>query len=103
MTTPTKAATRSAAEVPPKAAKGKSTGPRTVAGRSVAEVPPKAAKRRSSRNAIKHGILSVQLIPDDRPEERDIFDAMHEALIEEYAPATMMETYLVERTACRFL
>jgi len=66
----------------------KSTGPRTAAG-----------KTSSSRNALKHGLLSAQMVlPDEDPKElAALADAIHECL----APEGEMEQALVDRVvAC---
>lgn len=62
----------------------KSTGPKSAAG-----------KRASSRNALKHGVLSQQAVADH--EDRKAYEALLGQLIEEYAPEAALECTLVER------
>ena len=62
----------------------KSTGPISAAG-----------KASSSRNALKHGVLSQRAIADH--ENRKAFESLLGQLIEEYAPETALECTLVER------
>jgi hypothetical protein len=61
-------------------------GPRTAAG-----------KRRSSRNAIKHGILSKRIFQDD--ENRADFESLHEGLIKSLHPQGTAEEVCVEKLA----
>jgi hypothetical protein len=70
-----------------------SKGPKTVAG-----------KQRSRRNAIKHGILTCDiLICDESVEDRAAFNEMHGRLRHYWAPFGEMEEFLVETIAvCRF-
>jgi len=64
----------------------KSTGPRTEEGKAA-----------SSRNAIRHGLASAQLILfDERPED---FEAFYDDLRTAHAPADAVEDGLVERIA----
>ena len=68
----------------------KSHGPITPEGR-----------RASSRNSLSHGLLSEAIILEGESAER--FDALHEALIEEYQPETPTEYGLVETmVVCRW-
>ena len=63
---------------------GFSTGPRTAAGKGV-----------SSRNALKHGLLSSQLVlPDESAAE---FDEFRERFTNDLAPVGEVEAILVER------
>lgn len=62
----------------------KSTGPSSAAGKTA-----------SSRNALKHGVLSQRAIADH--EDRKAYEALLGQLIEEYAPKTALECTLVER------
>lgn len=64
----------------------KSTGPRTEAG-----------KEASSRNALKHGILSKQAISE--LEDGAAFDALLVQLVGELEPVSVIESALVERIA----
>ncbi|MEN6577240.1 MAG: hypothetical protein ABFD90_12925 [Phycisphaerales bacterium] len=62
----------------------KSTGPRTVEG-----------KKRASRNAIKHGLLAREaVIAGEDPAE---FELYREGMLQELAPAGMVEAMLAER------
>jgi len=62
----------------------KSTGPRTAAG-----------KERASRNALKHGLLAREaVIQGEDPEE---FELYREQMLEDLAPAGLVETMLAER------
>jgi hypothetical protein len=62
----------------------KSTGPRTAEG-----------KERASQNAVKHGLLAREaVIQGEDPEEFEIY---REGMIEELAPAGMVEEMLAER------
>jgi hypothetical protein len=64
----------------------KSTGPKTLSG-----------KVRSSMNACKHGLTArTVVIGKEDPVE---FDALRQALEEEFEPRSMMERELVERLA----
>jgi len=65
---------------------GFSTGPRTAAGKGV-----------SSRNALKHGLLSGRLVlPDESAAE---FDEFRERIISDLAPEGEIERILAERIA----
>jgi hypothetical protein len=66
----------------------KSTGPRTSEG-----------KRRSSRNAVKHGLLSDHLVITAGPERPEDFRALLADLQGELRPKTAIERALVERIA----
>ena len=62
----------------------KSTGPRTAEG-----------KEQASRNAIKHGLLAREaVIQGEDPEE---FESYREGMLQELAPAGVVETMLAER------
>jgi len=62
----------------------KSTGPRTAEG-----------KERASRNAIQHGLLAREaVIQGEDPEE---FEVYREGMLQELAPAGVVETMLAER------
>ena len=64
----------------------KSTGPKTEAG-----------KAKSSKNRLSHGFNSQDpILPDEDPAQ---FDALLEALVDEYHPATFTEQALVEKMA----
>jgi len=68
----------------------RSTGPRTKAG-----------KARSSKNAVKHGILSREVLVRagrgiEAPEE---FDELLEGLVGQWDPATVLEEQLVQQLA----
>lgn len=52
-------------------------------------------KLRSSRNAVKHGLLSKWLTPDELRHSRAVF----EALIDELQPEGALQTVLAERAA----
>src|ERR1022692_5307857 len=55
----------------------------------------------SSRNSLVHGLLSEAIILDGESAER--FNALHDALIEEYQPETATEVGLVETmVVCRW-
>ena len=56
-----------------------STGPRTAAG-----------KARSAQNALRHGLTARHLVIGD--DEREEFDALQSALLEELAPEGAVET-----------
>ena len=63
-----------------------STGPRTESGKAT-----------SSRNALKHGLASgTILIPGEDPDE---YDALLEALLDQYTPANITEELLVHAMA----
>ena len=62
----------------------KSTGPNTSGG-----------KANSSRNALKHGVLSQRAVADH--EDKEAYEALLAQLIEEHAPETSFECTLVER------
>ena len=64
----------------------KSTGPKTPRG-----------KRNSSRNAVKHGILSVEVVSGD--EDYGSFSRLVNELSDEYAPVGVRECILVQRIA----
>lgn len=64
----------------------KSTGPRSASGKAA-----------SSRNALKHGILSEHVVADGEDEEK--FVALLEHLVRDYEPVTAIESSLVERVA----
>ena len=70
----------------------KSTGPRSPAG-----------KARSSRNAVKHGLLTARVVlldhPDEDPRE---FDGLLDGLMEDFKPHSTIEQMLVERLAASF-
>jgi hypothetical protein len=66
----------------------RSTGPRTPRG-----------QRRSSLNALKHGILSRQLVAVDTPADQALFRALHRSLVAELYPVGVVEILLVERIA----
>ena len=65
----------------------KSTGPRTEEG-----------KERVSRNPLKHGLSAVKHVVLDHEDEAD-FEALLEAMIDDFAPKTALETELVTRIA----
>jgi hypothetical protein len=67
----------------------KSTGPKTPAGKQV-----------SRANAVKHGVLAS--VVTTRSEDAAAFADLVAALKEEYAPASQLETLLVERLASLF-
>lgn len=65
----------------------KSTGPASIEGKS-----------RASKNAIKHGILSKDLVVSgEKPSE---YQSFRQNLIETLHPEGTMETLLVEKIAC---
>lgn len=60
-----------------------------------------AGKLASSRNSLVHGLLSEAIILDGESASR--FNALHDALIEEYQPETATEVGLVETmVVCRW-
>lgn len=65
---------------------GKSTGPRTTEGKAA-----------SSRNALKHGLLSKQAVSD--LEDTSAFNALLAQLVDELEPVSVIECALVERIA----
>ena len=65
----------------------KSTGPRTEEG-----------KERVSRNPLKHGLSAVKHVVLDHEDEA-AFEALVEAMIDDFAPQTTVETELVTRVA----
>lgn len=67
----------------------KSTGPRSEAG-----------KEASSRNAVKHGILSNSVVASE--EDQAQFDALLSQLVDDHLPETGTECALVERLAILF-
>jgi hypothetical protein len=64
----------------------KSTGPRTELG-----------KARSSRNSLKHGLTSREIVIGD--EDSREFDELREGLMADFRPATTIESELVHRLA----
>jgi hypothetical protein len=54
---------------------------------------------RSSRNAIRHGILTANLGAGDTPEQREAFSALLGQLREELRPSGILESLIVERIA----
>ena len=65
----------------------KSTGPRTEEG-----------KERSSRNPLKHGLTAAKHVVLDHEDEA-AFEELLEAMIDDVAPQTALETELVTRAA----
>lgn len=65
----------------------KSTGPTSTEG-----------KLRASKNAMKHGILSKNLVVSG--EKTSEYQSFHQSLIETLQPEGAMETLLVEKIAC---
>ena len=65
----------------------RSTGPRTEEG-----------KERVSRNPLKHGLSAVKHVVLDH-EDKAAFEALLEAMIEDFVPQTALETELVTRIA----
>lgn len=61
-----------------------STGPKTVAGKTTA-----------SRNAMKHGLLSRQVVLPDESEAE--FDGFRDRLVDDLAPSGELESVLAER------
>lgn len=66
-----------------------STGPKTTSGKAT-----------SSRNALKHGVLSESMTSER--EGREKFQALLDRLIEDHEPETALESLLVERLANLF-
>jgi len=64
----------------------KSTGPRSNAGKAFSRL-----------NATKHGILSSAVVADG--EEKELFDALLDSLVEQFDPKTPIEWLLVEKIA----
>lgn len=62
----------------------RSTGPKSAEGKAI-----------SSRNALKHGVLSQRAVADH--EDREAFESLLAQLIEEHTPVTSFECTLVER------
>lgn len=62
----------------------KSTGPTTASGKAA-----------SSRNALRHGVLSEKAVSEF--EERKQFDALLQGLVADLIPVTTIECMLVER------
>lgn len=69
----------------------KSTGPRTLAG-----------KAKASRNAMKHGLLSRDLLLPDY-DDAEAYNRLLEGLIEDLQPRGFLERLLVEKIACAIL
>jgi hypothetical protein len=67
----------------------KSTGPKSEEG-----------KASSSKNAVKHGVLSKVSVADH--EDEALFASMLEGLIQEHAPHSTIESQLIERLAVLF-
>ncbi len=67
----------------------KSTGPRTEQGKAVV-----------SRNAVKHGILSIHFLLDG--EDAEQFQCLLEGLRAALRPVSMLEDLLVEKVAVNF-
>jgi len=65
----------------------KSTGPASIEGKS-----------RASKNAIKHGVLSKDLVVSG--EKTSEYQAFHQNLIEAFHPECAIEALLVEKIAC---
>jgi hypothetical protein len=66
----------------------RSRGPTTAEG-----------KLRSSRNALRHGILSASLCAGESPEQGQAYEALLDDLRTELAPSSVLESLLVERIA----
>ena len=64
----------------------KSTGPKTASG-----------KQQSARNALKHGLLSKDLLLFD--ESKEDYEQLLNGLIESHQPANLSEALLVEKMA----
>nr|WP_298898236.1 hypothetical protein [uncultured Altererythrobacter sp.] len=62
----------------------KSSGPTSAAGKAA-----------SSRNSLKHGVLSQRAVADH--EDRQAYESLLRQLIDEYRPETALECTLVER------
>ena len=56
-------------------------------------------KARSSRNALRHGVLTADVSSGDSLEEREQFSALREQLQVELAPASLLERSIVELIA----
>jgi hypothetical protein len=54
---------------------------------------------RSSRNAIRHGILTANLSAGDTPEQREAFAELLGQLRDELRPSGILESLIVERIA----
>jgi len=70
-----------------------STGPRTLDGKAV-----------SSKNALKHGILSKELVitEGEGKEPVEVFNELREACFDYYQPDAAIETMLVDRVVACF-
>ena len=66
----------------------RSRGPTTAEG-----------KARSSRNAVRHGILAKDVCAGEGLEQREAFVALLDQLGAELAPASLLESLIVERIA----
>lgn len=66
-----------------------STGPTSERGKKI-----------SSRNAIKHGILSKQLVAYGRQADREEWQHFFEQVWREWRPEGMLESMLLEEIAC---
>ncbi|MEN8126926.1 MAG: hypothetical protein ABFR90_03880 [Planctomycetota bacterium] len=67
----------------------RSTGPKTAAGKAVV-----------SRNALRHGLRARQVVLDS--ESREEFNEFHELLMDQLAPANLLESLLADRIAADF-
>lgn len=56
-------------------------------------------KARSSRNAVRHGVLTADVSAGDSPEEREEFSALLGQLQVELAPTSLLERSIVELIA----
>jgi hypothetical protein len=56
-------------------------------------------KTRSSRNAVKHGILTDDVCAGDTAEQQGTFTALLDQLRAELSPSSLLESLLVERIA----
>jgi hypothetical protein len=56
-------------------------------------------KARSSRNAVRHGILTDDVCAHDSREQRDNFAALLDQLRSELAPSSLLESLIIERIA----
>jgi hypothetical protein len=66
--------------------------------RSRGPLTPKG-KMRSSRNAIRHGILTANLGAGETPEQREAFAELLGQLRDELRPSGILESLIVERIA----
>lgn len=69
----------------------KSTGPRSGEGKAIV-----------AKNALKHGILSAEVVIDGIEEDREEFEALGKRLVGDLKPVGVMEQMLVDKMAVTY-